>query len=64
MPCTSEKYKTDYLFKKENNSNPIVFIHGVGLLYGLSTLLLGHAPVQQHTEPWPGAGRLRSWPVE
>ena len=31
MPCTSEKYKTDYLFKKENNSNPIVFIHGVGL---------------------------------
>ncbi len=31
MPCTSEKYKTDYFFKKENNSNPIVFIHGVGL---------------------------------
>ena len=40
------------------------FIHGVGVLYGLITLLLGRAPVQQHVEPWPGAGRLRAWPVE
>ena len=31
MPKTSEKYKTDYFFKKENNTVPIVFIHGVGL---------------------------------
>ena len=31
MPTTSEKYKTNYEFKKENESNPIVFIHGVGL---------------------------------
>jgi len=31
MPTTSEKYKTSYDFKKENESNPIVFIHGVGL---------------------------------
>ncbi len=31
MPNTSEKYKTDYYFKKKNDLNPIVFIHGVGL---------------------------------
>ena len=31
MPNTSEKYKTDYYFKKENDLSPIVFIHGVGL---------------------------------
>ena len=31
MSCTSEKYKTNYFFKKKNDSNPIVFIHGVGL---------------------------------
>ena len=31
MPKTSEKYKTDYYFKKENEKNPIVFVHGVGL---------------------------------
>ena len=31
MPNTSEKYKTDYYFKKQNNSKPILFIHGVGL---------------------------------
>ena len=31
MPKTSEKYKTDYFFKKENDNKPIVFIHGVGL---------------------------------
>jgi len=31
MPKTSEKYKTDYFFKKVNDSIPIVFIHGVGL---------------------------------
>tara|TARA_B100001996_G_C18553301_1_gene551762 strand:+ start:78 stop:875 length:798 start_codon:yes stop_codon:yes gene_type:complete len=31
MPVTSEKYKTDYYFKKVNDNTPIVFIHGVGL---------------------------------
>ena len=31
MPTTSEKYKTNYEFKKQNESNPIVFVHGVGL---------------------------------
>ena len=31
MPVTSEKYKTDYYFKKVNDTAPIVFIHGVGL---------------------------------
>ena len=31
MPHTSEKYKTNYFFKKKNDSSPVVFIHGVGL---------------------------------
>ena len=31
MPSTFDKYKTFYYLKKENNSTPIVFIHGVGL---------------------------------
>ena len=31
MPHSSEKYKTNYFLKKENNITPIVFIHGVGL---------------------------------
>ena len=31
MSTTSDKYKTNYYFKKENEKNPIVFIHGVGL---------------------------------
>ena len=31
MPITSEKYKTDYYFKKKNDIAPIVFIHGIGL---------------------------------
>jgi len=31
MSCTSEIYKTNYFLKKKNDSNPIVFIHGVGL---------------------------------
>jgi len=26
MPITSEKFKTDYYFKKQDNRNPIVFI--------------------------------------
>ncbi len=31
MPKTSDKYRTDYFFKKTNETSPIVFIHGVGL---------------------------------
>ena len=31
MSTTSEKYKTNYLFQKVNDTVPIVFIHGVGL---------------------------------
>ncbi len=31
MPFTSKKFKTDYFFKQQDNRNPIVFIHGVGL---------------------------------
>tara|TARA_Y100000590_G_scaffold301556_1_gene339987 strand:+ start:649 stop:1446 length:798 start_codon:yes stop_codon:yes gene_type:complete len=31
MPTTSEKYKTDYIYVKKNDSNPIVLVHGVGL---------------------------------
>ena len=31
MPTTFDKYKTFYSFKKENETIPIVFIHGVGL---------------------------------
>ena len=31
MPSTSEKFETDYFFKKQNDKNPILFIHGVGL---------------------------------
>ena len=38
------------------------FIHGLGVLTGLFRLLLGRAPVQRKSEPWPGAGRFRAWP--
>ena len=31
MPSTFDKYKTFYYFKKENDTIPIVFIHGIGL---------------------------------
>ena len=39
------------------------FMHGVGLLAGLLKLATGTAPVQKADEPWPGAGRLRAWPI-
>jgi hypothetical protein len=39
------------------------FLHGVGLLVGLLRLLTRTAPVQKLAEPWPGAGRLRAWPL-
>ena len=31
MPFTFDKYETFYFLKKENNTIPVVFIHGVGL---------------------------------
>jgi len=40
------------------------FIHGLGVLIGLVRLLFRTAPVQKTREPWPGAGRLRAWPLE
>jgi hypothetical protein len=39
------------------------FMHGVGLLAGLLKLATRTAPVQKADEPWPGAGRLRAWPI-
>jgi hypothetical protein len=40
------------------------FLHGVGVLGGLMSLLLGIAPVQKTKEPWPGAGRFRAMPPQ
>ncbi len=31
MSITNDKYKTNYYFKKKNELDPIIFIHGVGL---------------------------------
>ena len=31
MPFTFDKYETFYFLKKENETIPIIFIHGVGL---------------------------------
>lgn len=39
------------------------FLHGIGILGGLVSLLAGTAPVQKKREPWPGAGRFRAFPV-
>jgi hypothetical protein len=36
------------------------FLHGMGLLYGVTRLASGTAPVQSGAEPWPGAGRSRT----
>jgi len=38
------------------------FIHGVGILAGLARLATHTAPVQQKSEPWPGAGFRRCRP--
>ena len=38
------------------------FLHGIGVLIGLTRLAIGKAPVQGKPEPWPGAGRFRAWP--
>ena len=39
------------------------FFHGLGVLCGLLRLVTGTAPVQKTSEPWPGAGRKRAWPI-
>jgi glycosyltransferase involved in cell wall biosynthesis len=39
------------------------FLHGIGILGGLVSLLAGTAPVQKRREPWPGAGRFRAFPL-
>lgn len=39
------------------------FFHGLGVLWGLLRLITGTAPVQKTSEPWPGAGRKRAWPI-
>jgi len=39
------------------------FLHGFGLVCGISKLLFGRSPVQNHDEPWEGAGRVRSFQV-
>jgi glycosyltransferase involved in cell wall biosynthesis len=36
------------------------FIHGLGILMGLTKLAARIAPVQKDKEPWPGAGRSRA----
>ena len=38
------------------------FLHGIGVLIGLTRLATRTAPVQGKAEPWPGAGRFRAWP--
>ena len=37
-------------------------VYGFGALNGLLALALRRAPVQRIDEPWPGAGRIRTWP--
>jgi hypothetical protein len=35
--------------------------YGLGTLWGALRLLVGATPVQKIREPWPGAGRYRTW---
>jgi glycosyltransferase involved in cell wall biosynthesis len=39
------------------------FLHGLGMWWGVLRLATGTAPVQKISEPWPGAGRKRAWPI-
>ena len=39
------------------------FLHGLGMWWGVLRLATGTAPVQKTSEPWPGAGRKRAWPI-
>jgi glycosyltransferase involved in cell wall biosynthesis len=38
--------------------------YGLGTLWGICVLALGRAPVQRVSEPWPGAGAYRAWPLK
>jgi hypothetical protein len=39
------------------------FLHGLGMWWGVLRLATGTALVQKTSEPWPGAGRKRAWPI-
>lgn len=39
-------------------------IYGLGGLWGMCVLGMRRAPVQIATEPWPGAGVYRAWPLK
>jgi hypothetical protein len=48
---------------------PIVFCayhiaYGLGELWGICMLTIRLAPVQRVSEPWPGAGAYRAWPLQ
>jgi glycosyltransferase involved in cell wall biosynthesis len=48
---------------------PIVFgayhvAYGLGTLWGIGMLAMYLAPVQRLSEPWPGAGAYRAWPLQ
>jgi hypothetical protein len=47
---------------------PMVFgayhvAYGLGALWGVCMLAMRLAPVQRLSEPWPGAGAYRAWPL-
>jgi glycosyltransferase involved in cell wall biosynthesis len=39
-------------------------VYGLGALWGVGRLAIRRAPVQHATEPWPGAGAYRAWPLQ
>jgi glycosyltransferase involved in cell wall biosynthesis len=48
---------------------PMVFwayhaAYGLGALWGICMLSMRLAPVQHLSEPWPGAGAYRAWPLQ
>lgn len=38
--------------------------YGIGILWGTLLLIIRRSPVQNKSEPWPGAGRFRAWPKD
>jgi glycosyltransferase involved in cell wall biosynthesis len=38
--------------------------YGLGALWGICMLIMRVAPVQRLSEPWPGAGAYRAWPLQ